>query len=83
MIYVTVIACIAVITLAAIVVVQARSIDAERSEWRQERRFLIDRAIAKHMGEVAMLENEDTRKLRTMNQDLAEHAPRPLIEGLS
>ena len=83
MIYVTVIACIAVITLAAIVVVQARSIDAERSEWRQERRFLIDRAIAKHMGEVAMLENEDTRKLRSMNQDLNEHAPRPLIEGLS
>lgn len=83
MIEVTVIACIAVITLGSLVAVQAREAERERAQWRAERRFLIDRVIARHVGEVVPLEREDTRKNQTVDRDFTDQVVRPLIEGLS
>lgn len=77
MIELLILASITVVVLA----VQAHGINAERAAWREERRFLINRAIARHVGEIVALEREDTRK----NQDPTgeERVHRPLIEGLS
>jgi uncharacterized membrane protein len=74
-----ILSCIAIVVLAALLVAQAREAAAEREEWKNERRFLIDRAIAQHVGEVIALEREDSRK----SQSREDAAPRPLLEGLS
>lgn len=52
----------------------------EREQWRNERRFLIDRAIAQHVGEVIALEREDHRKAGSA--EAPRENVRPLIEGL-
>jgi hypothetical protein len=75
-----ILSCIAIVVLAALLVVQARGVAAEREEWKNERRFLIDRAIAQHVGEVIALEREDARKSKSRGE---EAVPRPLLEGLS
>lgn len=66
--------------LGGLLVAQARGVAAEREEWRQERRFLIDRAIAQHVGEVLALEQETRKQMQTT---VEREAPRPLLEGLS
>jgi hypothetical protein len=59
-----------------------RAIDLERQSWRDERRFLIDRAIARHIGEVVALEREAARAAHPAGYD-EDRQPRPLLEGLS
>lgn len=49
---------------------------AERREWALERRALVDRAIARHSGEVIGLDRNSRAKVER------EHEPR-LIEGLN
>ena len=80
MIELLILAAIVVVTLAALVAYQAHSIAEERGQWREERRFLMDRAIAHHIGEVVALEREDTRKNNPQRD--TEVAVRPLMEGL-
>lgn len=81
MIELTILACVAVLALAALVYFQSRTHATEREQWRNERRFLIDRAIARHVGEVVALEREDTRKENPPPSEPS--VPRHLIEGLS
>ena len=81
MIELLILSAVVVVVLGGLVAFQVRSAAAEREEWRQERRFLIDRAIAQHVGEVIALEREDARKNTTANAP--EQSPKPLLEGLS
>jgi hypothetical protein len=73
-------AIVVVAILATLLAVQARGVAAEREQWRVERRFLIDRVVARHVGELVALEREDTRKDAPPPEVRNE---RPLIEGLS
>jgi hypothetical protein len=50
---------------------------AERAEWASERRQLVDRAIARHTGEIIALDKSD--KGTTPRPP----APERLVEGLS
>jgi hypothetical protein len=52
----------------------------ERDEWKSERRFLIDRAIARHIGEVLALDRMDTKREHGEEQP-REHVP-TIPEGL-
>ena len=65
-----ILACITVVALGVLLALQAwaftkaaeNAAQAQRQEqqlWREERRFLIDRAIARHVGEIVALERED------------------------
>jgi hypothetical protein len=93
MIELLIFACIVIVALVAVMGYEAMTHErgvtnlivqqeAERAAWRDERRFLIDRAIARHIGEVVALEREDSRK--NENQSIhEERQPRPLLEGLS
>jgi len=54
--------------------------ETERAAWAEERRFLVDRAIARHVGEVVALERENSRANHPSNED---RTPRPLLEGLT
>ena len=71
---ITIVALVAVIVLAAVLVYVLRSIDAERTEWKAERRFLTDRAIARHVGEVIALDKMDDRR-ENGPQPEREHVP--------
>lgn len=73
----------AVICLGAVAVVLACVLGAlvhaqgrERQEWGAERRALVDRAIARHAGEVIGLD----RQQRTTTD---QREPAPVIEGLN
>lgn len=83
MIELAVIASIAIVTLGSLVAVQAREHAREREQWRAERRFMLDRVIARHVGDVVALEREDTRKNQTVDKEFTNEVVRPLIEGLS
>lgn len=83
MIELLILACIAVAVLAALLGWQAHVHAAERAAWVAERRFLTDRVIARHVGEVVALEKEDTRKNQTIDREFTNDVVRPLIEGLS
>jgi hypothetical protein len=65
------------IALLVAVVVQARAMTAERAAWTEERRALVDRAIAAHTGEVLALDHAREGRVKP------ERAERPLIEGLT
>jgi hypothetical protein len=80
MIELLILATVAVLVVGAQVYAASRvaaTHQAERDAWANERRFLIDRAIARHVGEVLALEREANRPADT------ERAVRPLLEGLS
>ena len=95
MIELLILACLTIVALLAVIAWQAyiagRVSDAvavrraaEQLAWREERRFLIDRAIARHAGEVIALEREDTRKSIEHPAYGSDDRPvRPLLEGLS
>ena len=58
-----------------------KKIEAERAEWKAERRFLTDRAIARHVGEVVALDRMDVK--REAGEPDKAHTPAPsLPEGL-
>lgn len=67
---------VAIIVLAVVNVMHLQMMAAERHEWADERRLLVDRAIAAHTGEVLALDNAHNRVERDRDE-------RPLIEGLS
>lgn len=80
MIELLILAVIVIAILGVLLFTQTRGFASEREEWRAERRFLIDRAIAQHVGEVIALEREDARKQTPTPEKQPE---RVLIEGLS
>jgi hypothetical protein len=53
-----------------------QSFTAERKAWQIERRFLIDRTIAKHSGEILALDKMDERRTNGPEE------PRPRIPTL-
>ena len=61
----------------------ADALAEERLVWRAERRFLIDRIVANHVGELVALEREDTRKHADPGTPEPQRPERHLIEGLS
>jgi hypothetical protein len=65
---VVIVACLTILVLAAVLIRLLDKIDAERDEWTKERRFLTDRAIARHVGEIVALDKSDERR---------EHGPQP------
>lgn len=76
MIEVLVVAVTAVVVLAGLLVMEMLMHSWERREWALERRALVDRAIARHSGEVIGLDRNAKPKPER------EHEPR-LIEGLN
>ena len=75
-----VVAVTAVVVLAALLVYVIRQFETERKEWTGERRFLTDRAIARHVGEVVALDRMDAKR-QDGPQPSREHVP-TLPEGL-
>jgi len=63
------------VVLAGVLVVLVRQQGAERREWASERRTLVDRAIARHTGEILALDRDQNRPPRD------EHE-RPVAVGL-
>jgi len=63
-------------TISFLIGVHAR----ERKEWVSERRFLTDRAIARHVGDVVALDRMDAKR-QDGPQPSREHVP-TLPEGL-
>jgi hypothetical protein len=57
-----VVAAFAIVVLGAVLIYVLTGIKAERDDWQQERRFLIDRAIARHTGEVVALDKMEDRR---------------------
>ncbi len=55
-------AVIALVVLAAVLIYVLVQIKHEREDWQQERRFLVDRAIARHTGEVVALDKMEDRR---------------------
>ena len=53
---------VAIVVLAAVFIYVLVSIKKERNDWQQERRFLMDRAIARHTGEVVALDKMEDRR---------------------
>jgi hypothetical protein len=47
---------IVTVTLAAVLVMHMQMAAADRREWAEERRALVDRAIAAHAGEIVALD---------------------------
>ena len=76
MIQLTIVACVTVVVTWAGIVFLLLSHQAERREWALERRALVDRAIARHSGEVIGLD----RAARVKPE--REHEP-VLIEGVN
>lgn len=70
-------AVIAVVALALVVAALLWSQHCERRGWAAERRALVDRAIARHVGEVAALDRTNGRTKQR------EPEPPKLIEGLT
>lgn len=82
MIELLILACVAVVALVGLLAFQAHAASGREAAWRAERRFLIDRVIASHVGEVIALEREDTRKAHA-SDDTDRSNVRPLLaEGL-
>lgn len=59
-----------VVALVVLVVTQAR----ERARWTEERRQLVDRAIARHSGEVIAFDRAQKPR--------PDREPRPVLEGI-
>jgi hypothetical protein len=57
-----VVAVAALVVLGAVLIYVLAGIKNERDDWQQERRFLIDRAIARHTGEVVALDKMEDRR---------------------
>jgi hypothetical protein len=77
---------VAVIALAAVAVALAgvhavvlRTHDRERERWSQERRALVDRAIAQHAGEIIALDRQASPRPKP---DRRPDGP-ILVEGLN
>lgn len=69
---------VVVVLLAAAVGVLVRTNENERHDWTNERRMLLDRVIATHVGEIVALD-------RTAGVNRKESRPdqlRPVAEGL-
>ena len=64
------------LALVGVLVVMLRSQAAERQAWGDERRALVDRAIARHVGEVVALDHN------AMPRPLRDAADRPQAVGL-
>jgi predicted signal transduction protein with EAL and GGDEF domain len=71
-------AVVAVVALALVLVVVLLTQYRERQGWAAERRALVDRAIARHVGEVAVLDRTNGR-----TKPQREPEPPKLIEGLT
>ena len=69
-----------IVAFLAVILVMHRSIERERHDWQQERRFLTDRAIARHTGEVVALDKMEDRRVNGAPEP-REHVP-TLLEGL-
>jgi hypothetical protein len=57
-----VVAAAAIIVLTCVLIYVLVGIKNERSDWQQERRFLTDRAIARHTGEIVALDKMEDRR---------------------
>ncbi len=68
-----------VVALAAVVGTLVTLHQRERDDWTAERRALVDRAIARHSGEVLALD----RAANTPPTDNGERPAPQFIEGLS
>lgn len=66
----------AVLAQIGAVVLATRSMDRERQAWVAERKQLVDRAIARHSGEVLALDRQQTRAPSPRTEPV-------LVEGLS
>ena len=75
-----VVAVAALVVLGAVLIYVLIGIRNERSEWKEERRFLTDRAIARHTGEILALDKMDDRR-ENGAEPAREHVP-TLPEGL-
>jgi hypothetical protein len=73
-----VLALIVIVALLALIAWITHTQSREREAWGEERRFLIDRTIARHMGEVVAIERE-----QKSSDAAVERVVRPLLEGLS
>ena len=89
MIYLLILSIAVVIGLVVVLFIQAgaaeearHSFAAERAAWNTERKQLIDRIIARHIGEVLAMEREETLRQRDP-ADRPERNERPLMEGLN
>ena len=69
----------AIVVLAAVTGSLVISHQRERDEWASERRALVDRAIARHSGEIIALDREAHKG----DQPPTEREPPRYIEGLS
>jgi hypothetical protein len=69
----------AVAVLAVVVGLLALSHQRERDGWATERRQLVDRAIARHSGEIVALDRHANRHV----DDDGERAGPVLVEGLN
>lgn len=67
------VAVVLAVVLGVIVHLQAR----EREAWSGERHALVDRAIARHVGEVIAMDKVSA------NRELREHPERPQAVGMS
>lgn len=70
----------AIVVLAATLAYVLVGIKTERADWKDERRFLTDRAIARHTGEVVALDKMEDRRVNGAPAP-REHVP-TLPEGL-
>jgi hypothetical protein len=57
-----VVAVAALVVLGAVLIYVLIGMKNERNDWQQERRFLTDRAIARHTGEVVALDKMEDRR---------------------
>ena len=64
--------------LAAVVGVLIREHQRERERWETERLRLVNRAIARHSGEVIAFDRSDAKRERS-----PEREPAQLIEGMN
>lgn len=71
----TVVSCVLAAAVVLLVVLQA----IERQRWAEERKALVDRAIARHTGEVLAL---DRQPKRSSLDNHVERAERPTAVGL-
>jgi hypothetical protein len=58
-----VVAAAALVVLGAVLIYVLTGIKNERDDWQSERRFLVDRAIARHTGEVVALDKMEDRRV--------------------
>ena len=78
--YLAAISATIIVVLGLVLVYVLSKIEKERTEWKAERRFLTDRAIARHVGEVLALDRMDDKRENGEPQQ-REHVP-TLPEGL-